>query len=89
MRRNGSPFEGAYSFGDDFYRPGAKLTFRVENGEPILDWGNNYRTSLIPVGRNEFLDRQFWARLKMNADGTGFSYSMSGREFIARRSSSP
>jgi hypothetical protein len=30
---------------------------------PFLNWANNFETALTPVGKGEFLDRQFWARV--------------------------
>jgi CubicO group peptidase (beta-lactamase class C family) len=78
-------FAGTYKFGSDYYRPNASVVFRVDNGEPVLDWGNNFTSALIPVGKGEFLDRQFWARVKFAADGKEFTYSPGGREFVAKR----
>ena len=57
------------------------MTLRVEHGEPVLDWGGGFRSVLIPVAAGEFVDRQFWARMKMNAAGSGFTYSSSGQDF--------
>jgi CubicO group peptidase (beta-lactamase class C family) len=78
-------FEGSYRFGPDFFRPNADVTLRIESGQPLLDWGNQFRTSLIPVGNGEFVDRQFWARIRMEQDGSGFVYSTSGRDFKVRK----
>ncbi len=62
----------------------AEVSIRIVAGEPVLDWGSSFSSALIPVGPSEFLDRQFWARLVMNRDPAGFTYSTSGREFKAR-----
>jgi CubicO group peptidase (beta-lactamase class C family) len=77
--------DGRYRFGPDFYRPDAEVQLHSETSTPILDWGNNFRTALIPVAAGEFIDRQFWARIRMDADGSGFTYSTSGRDFKVRR----
>ncbi len=76
---------GAYRFGADFFRPNAEVTVRVENGEPVLDWGGGFKSALVPLGHGEYVDRQFWARLKMNRDGSGFTYSSSGQDFQVSR----
>jgi CubicO group peptidase (beta-lactamase class C family) len=76
---------GAYRFGPDFYRRNAEVNLRVENGDAVLDWGGGSRSVLIPVGAGEFLDRQFWGRIKINADGNGFTYSTSGQDFQVKR----
>jgi len=77
--------EGKYRFGHDFYRPNAEVQIRINDGQAELDWGQNFRSALIPVGEGEFVDRQFWARVRMSPDGSGFTYSTSGREFKAER----
>ncbi len=82
-------FEGNYQFGADFFRPNAQVQLTVQGGEPALDWGNNFRSSLIPVGPGEFIDRRFWARVRFKADGTGFLYSSSGSDFEVRRIAAP
>jgi hypothetical protein len=76
---------GTYRFGQDFYRPNAEVRIRIVSGEPILDWGNDFFAALIPVGNGEFVDRQFWARLIMDPDASGFTYSMSGNQFKVKR----
>lgn len=76
---------GAYRFGPDFYRPNAEVRIRIVSGAPILDWGGNFLSPLIPVGPSEFMDRQFWARVVMNPDASGFTYSMSGTQFKVTR----
>ncbi len=77
--------EGNYQFGSDFFRPDARVRFTVRGGEPVLDWGNSFQSSLIPVGPGEFMDRQFWARLRFRPDGSGFVYSTSDQDFQVRR----
>jgi hypothetical protein len=76
---------GAYRFGADFFRPKVEVVMRVENGEAVLDWGGGVKSVLIPVGAGEFIDRQFWGRMKMNADAGGFTYSTSGQDFRVER----
>jgi hypothetical protein len=72
----------------NFYRPNAKLAFRSRNDERLLGWGNTFKATLVPVANKEFMERQFWARLKTNSDGTLFSYSVPGRDFQVKPISS-
>jgi CubicO group peptidase (beta-lactamase class C family) len=76
--------EGTYSFGSDFFRPNARVHLESHGQNPFLNWGNNFETALTPVGKGEFLDRQFWARLKVKSSGT-LLYSTGGRDFELRR----
>ena len=76
--------EGAYVFGPDFYRPNAGVRLESHSGTLFLNWGNDFETALTPVGKGEFLDRQFWARLKVNRDGT-LAYSSGDRNFELKR----
>jgi hypothetical protein len=79
---------GAYRFDQAFFQPNAEVRIRVEGREPALDWGNNLKSALIPVSPTEFIDRQFWARIVVDEDGTGFTYSSSGSRFRVKRVSS-
>ena len=79
---------GAYRFDQTFFQPNAEVRIRIEGKEPVLDWGNNLKSALIPVSSTEFIDRQFWARIVVNEDGTGFTYSSSGSRFKVKRVSS-
>ena len=76
---------GQYVFGPDFYRPGVAVSLRLEKGEPVLDWGGGFLSVLIPTAPGEFLDRQYWARIRVNAAGDGFTYSLSGSVFTVKR----
>jgi hypothetical protein len=55
----------------------------------VLDWGNDFFSVLIPVGEAEFVDRQFWVRMRMGADATSFVYSSAGSDFKVVRASRP
>jgi CubicO group peptidase (beta-lactamase class C family) len=79
---------GAYRFDQTFFQPNAEVRIRIEGKEPVLDWGNNLKSALIPVSPTEFIDRQFWARIVVDEDGTGFTYSSSGSRFKVKRVSS-
>jgi hypothetical protein len=75
-------FAGAYQFDEKFFRPNAQVAFRVEGKELVLDWGSGTQSNLIPVGPNEFIDRQFWSRLVFDETADGFKYAGS---FEAKR----
>jgi CubicO group peptidase (beta-lactamase class C family) len=79
---------GAYRFDQTFFQSNAEVRIRIEGKEPVLDWGNNLKSALIPVSPTEFIDRQFWARIVVDEDGTGFTYSSSGSRFKVKRISS-
>ena len=79
---------GAYRFDQTFFQPNAEVRIRIEGKEPVLDWGNNLKSALIPVSPTEFIDRQFWARIVVDEDGAGFTYSSSGSRFKVKRVSS-
>jgi len=79
---------GAYRFDQTFFQPNAEVRIRIEGKEPVLDWGNNLKSALIPVSSTEFIDRQFWARILVDEDGTGFTYSSLGSRFKVKRVSS-
>ena len=78
----------AYRFDQTFFQPNAEVRIRIEGREPVLDWGNNLKSALIPVSPTEFIDRQFWARIVVDEDGTGFTYSSAGSRFKVKRVSS-
>jgi hypothetical protein len=64
------------------------VRIRIEGKEPILDWGNNLKSALIPISPTEFIDRQFWARIVVDENGTGFTYASLGSRFKVKRVSS-
>ncbi|HZL55751.1 MAG TPA: serine hydrolase domain-containing protein [Bryobacteraceae bacterium] len=62
---------GSFLFGPDFYQVNAVLTSIVDGGELHLRWPSGEITSLIPVGRDRFIDRSYWVdvRIERNASG--------------------
>lgn len=73
---------GSYRFDEKFFRPNAEVGIRAEGNRLVLDWGGGTRSDLIPVASNEFIDRQFWARVAFDDSAGGFTYSGS---FQAKR----
>ena len=76
--------EGTYSFNSDFFRPNARVTLELHGQNLFLNWGNNFETALTPIAKGEFLDRQFWARLRVKSTGT-LVYSSGGQDFELKR----
>jgi D-alanyl-D-alanine carboxypeptidase len=62
---------GSFLFGADFYQPNATLTSIVDDGELHLRWPSGEITSLIPVGRDHFIDRSYWVDVKIERNASG------------------
>ena len=60
----------------------------MEGKELVLDWGDANRSSLIPVGPAEFIDRQFWTRVAFDESAAGFRYG-GAQAFHAKRVPAP
>ncbi len=79
-------FAGSYKLGQDFFIPGVVVTLEGRNDYLLMKWSSGAESVLVPVGENEFLDRNFWARIRFTRgkDGeiTGLIYS-SGKDYTA------
>jgi hypothetical protein len=63
--------EGTFAFGSDFYQPNAALTAVAEGRELRLRWPSGELTSLIPMGRDRFMDRSYWVEVRFERDAAG------------------
>jgi CubicO group peptidase (beta-lactamase class C family) len=60
-----------YGFDADFYQPRAILTLEVRDLDATLSWPSGDVTFLIPVAKDEFIDRSYWepVLVRRSADG--------------------
>jgi CubicO group peptidase (beta-lactamase class C family) len=64
-------FAGKYEFGQDFYRPGAAVIVRSENGLLSLHWSQTYFYPILRISKDKFLDRMFWAYVLFQRNDEG------------------
>ena len=81
-------FAGEYEFGPNFYRPGAAVIVANENGHLSFHWSQTYYYPILPISKDKFLDRMFWAYIlfQRNDKGevTGFVWK-DPDEFMAKK----
>ena len=64
-------YAGEYGFGPDFYRPGSRVTVESKDGQISFYWSETYFYPLLPLGKDTFLDRMFWATISFQRNETG------------------
>ncbi|HVH70842.1 MAG TPA: serine hydrolase domain-containing protein [Candidatus Dormibacteraeota bacterium] len=62
---------GTFQFGSDFYQSNAQLTVITEGQGLLLRWPGASLSALIPVGRDQFMDRSYWEPVKLERDAAG------------------
>src|SRR5689334_19499157 len=62
---------GTFQFGADFYQPNAQLAVIVEGQELSLRWPGGSASPLIPVARDQFVDRSYWEQVRIERDAAG------------------
>ena len=62
---------GTFQFGADFYQPSAQLDVAEEGQELSLRWPASSVSPLIPVARDQFVDRSYWEQVKIERDAAG------------------
>ena len=62
---------GTFQFGADFYQPNAQLEVMAEGQELSLRWPGGSVSRLIPVARDQFVDRSYWEQVKIERDASG------------------
>ena len=79
---------GRYQMPDNYFVPGATLTFEDRGDYLEAHWSNGATTIIYSVGGGRFLDRTNWAEIRFTRDDgghvTGFIYNLT-REFTVRR----
>lgn len=63
---------GDFKFGPDFYRPSGTLKLRSGPDGATLYWPERPVAPLLPIGKDEFMDRYYWTRASLvrGPDGT-------------------
>jgi hypothetical protein len=64
-------YTGTFQFGGDFYQPNAKLEIIANGRELSLRWPASSVSPLIPVGKDQFMDRSYWEPVKIERDASG------------------
>lgn len=64
-------YVGHFKFGDDFFFPGAEVSFVIKDEQLYSGGGRSAPTVLIPQGNNRYLDRNNWAYITFLRDDTG------------------
>ncbi|HST08300.1 MAG TPA: hypothetical protein VLJ83_09010, partial [Gemmatimonadaceae bacterium] len=49
-----------FTFGADFYQPGATLEFQQTGPEMFLRWPSGDLSPLVPLDRDHYIDRAYW-----------------------------
>lgn len=82
-------FVGRYQFGNDFYTPDAVVSVERKEDELVLKWNETNKSSLMPISADEFLQRDFWARIIFTKDAaarvTGFTWRDTAAYFARKQ----
>jgi len=79
---------GQYQYGQEYFVPNAKFTVTDQPGYLLLQLGD-FRTPLVPLLANTFLERAFLGRVVISRDAggnvDGLTYHYAGKDFSAQR----
>jgi CubicO group peptidase (beta-lactamase class C family) len=70
-KRTAESVIGTYQGGQDFVRPGARLSVENRGDYLALNWGGGYISALVPLADGSFLDRLFGGRVEFERDQRG------------------
>ncbi len=87
-KRTAGSLIGTYQGGQDFIRPGARISVENRGDYLVLNWGGGYISALIPLADGSFLDRLFGGRVEFGRDQRGQVDQLiwrSGGEYRARK----
>jgi CubicO group peptidase (beta-lactamase class C family) len=62
---------GTFQFGPDFYQANAKIALLANDRELSMRWPSGDVSALLPLGRDEFVDRAYWEPVKIERDASG------------------
>ena len=62
---------GTFQFGPDFYQPNAEVVLIASGSELSMRWPSGAISPLIPLSRDHFLDRSYWAEIHIERDAAG------------------
>ena len=60
-----------FSFPGDFYQPNAVVRVVAANGEVSLQWPVLGASALIPLGKDRYIDRNYWVPVEVVRDASG------------------
>jgi CubicO group peptidase (beta-lactamase class C family) len=72
---------GRFQFGPDFYQPNADVALIANGPELLLRWPSGDISPLIPLDRDHFMDRSYWAKINIERDAAGFPKAIVYDEF--------
>ena len=78
-----------YAFDADFYQPGAILSLKMNDLDASLTWPSGEVTFLIPVAKDEFIDRSYWEPVLVHRLDNGDVDSLMYDHFAGRRVNEP
>jgi CubicO group peptidase (beta-lactamase class C family) len=64
-------YAGKYEFVPDFYRPGAEIIAESKDGQLLFQWSKTFFYPVLPIAKDKFLDRMFWATILFQRDEKG------------------
>lgn len=62
---------GTFQFGEDFYQRNAQLEVIAEGQQLSLRWPGGSVSPLIPVAKDQFVDRSYWEQVEIQRDAAG------------------
>jgi CubicO group peptidase (beta-lactamase class C family) len=74
-----------FTFGKDFYQPNATLSFVAKSTELFLGWPGGSLTPMIPLDRDHYIDRAYWATVVVERDSTGAPVALMYDRFKGER----
>lgn len=70
-----------FKFPADFYQPNATLVFERKGSDLFLRWPSGNATPLIPIDRDNLIDRAYWEPVKIFRDQRGVPRSITYDHF--------
>ena len=70
-----------FTFGADFYQPGATLEFQQRGAEMFLRWPTGELSPLIPLDRDHYIDRAYWEPVNVARGEGGVATSITYDRF--------
>jgi CubicO group peptidase (beta-lactamase class C family) len=70
-----------FTFGADFYQPGATVEFQQTGPEMFLHWPSGDLSPLIPLDRDHFIDRAYWEPVNITRGEGGVPISITYDRF--------
>lgn len=80
---------GRFQGGEDFFFPRVVLDLRRDRDWVVMHWSSGADAILVPIGPDLFLDRTFWAQVRITRDAAGqvqaLVWRYAGRDYTAPR----